>query len=264
MEPNRRMIRTRGADIALDDEGTDEPTFFFLDYWGGSARTWSAVIADVHEGARCVSLDQRGWGASKALDGRYDLEAMADDVEDVVAALQLDRVVLVGHSMGGKVAQIVAARNAPFMAALVLVAPAPPHAMPVSAEQRAGMLSSYQSREGIEQALRILAGRALSASEREAVIADTLAGAPDAKREWTERGMIAEVGEQLGAFAGPVRIIVGENDRVERQDVVRAIFGKLFPAAEVTMAAGAGHLLPLEAPSVISAVCRSTIAAARR
>lgn len=264
METTHSFIRTRGADIHLTDEGADAPTFLFLHYWGGSARTWSAVIADVHVSARCVALDQRGWGASKSLDGRYDLEAMADDVENVVEALHLDHVVLVGHSMGGKVAQIVAARNAPFLTGLVLVAPAPPHAMPVPAEQRAGMLASYQSREGIERALRILAGRALSGSEREAVIADTLAGAPDAKREWTERGMVAEVGEQLGAFVGPVHIVVGENDQVEQPNRVRAIFGDLFPAAEVTMAAGAGHLIPIEAPWVISAACRSFVTSTRR
>lgn len=204
-----------------------------------------------------MALDQRGWGSSKSLDGRYDLNAMADDVEDVVATLEIEHVILVGHSMGGKVAQIVAARNAPFLAGLVLVAPAPPRAMPVPAEQRAGMLTSYQSREGVEQALHILAGRALTEAERDAVIADTLAGALDAKKEWTERGMVAEVGGTLEAFSGPVGIVVGQNDSVEPQDRVRAIFGELFPAAEMTIATGAGHLLPIEAPSIIGAACQS-------
>jgi pimeloyl-ACP methyl ester carboxylesterase len=250
-------IRTRGADINFTDQGTGSPTFLFLHYWGGSARTWSAVIADLAGSARCVALDQRGWGSSRSLDGRYDLDAMADDVEDIVAALDFQRVVLVGHSMGGKVAQIVAARKAPFLSGLVLVAPAPPHAMPVPAEQRAGMLASYQSREGVEQALHILAGRALSEAEREAVIADTLAGAPEAKSEWTDCGMVAELVGSPAAFTGPVRIVVGEKDLVEPEDRVRSILGVLFPAADVTMAGNAGHLLPIEAPSVIGEVCRS-------
>lgn len=85
---------------------------------------------------------------------------MADDVEDVVRAPGLTRVVLVGHSMGGKVAQMVAARGALIPAGLVLAVPAPPHAMPVPAEQRATMLASYESREGVEGAISILAGSA--------------------------------------------------------------------------------------------------------
>lgn len=161
--------------------------------------------------------------------------------------------------MGGKVAQIIATRHVAAIAGLVLVAPAPPHAMPIPAEQRAGMLASYQSREGVEQALQVLASRPLNSAEREAVVADTLAGAPDAKREWTERGMIAEVVGPLDKFSGPIRIVVGENDQVERPAIVRAIFGDVFPAAEVTMAAEAGHLLPIEAPSVIARACRSLL-----
>ena len=52
------------------------------------------------------AIDQRGWGGSSAVDGRYDLEAAANDVVEVIAALRIERFILVRHSMGGKVAQI--------------------------------------------------------------------------------------------------------------------------------------------------------------
>ena len=257
---SEHIIETRGARINYIDRGVGKTTLLFLHYWGGSARTWTRVIDQLEGEARCVAIDQRGWGCSASLDGRYDLEAMADDVEDVVCALGLKQVVLVGHSMGGKVAQILAARGAIAPVGLVLVAPAPPHAMPVPAEQRAAMLASYQSREGVEQAISVLAGRHLTDAERDTVIADTLAGAPDAKREWTERGMIAEVDARLRAYPGPVRIVVGERDMVERPDAVRAAFGETLPNAEVYTIAGSGHLLPIEAPGAISAACRSILA----
>jgi pimeloyl-ACP methyl ester carboxylesterase len=117
-----RVIETNGAAIRVAEGGAGEPALVFLHYWGGSARTWQRVIDRLGGRARRVALDQRGWGGSVATDGRYDLAAMADDVEGVVRAFDLRRYALVGHSMGGKVAQIVAARRPSGLADLVLVA----------------------------------------------------------------------------------------------------------------------------------------------
>lgn len=258
---NEHTIKTRGAQIAYIDKGAGGATYLFLHYWGGSSRTWKGVIAELEAGARCVALDQRGWGHSQALDGRYDLDAMTDDVEEIVDALELKQYVLVGHSMGGKVAQLVAARGVCPPTGMVLVAPAPPKAMSIPADQRASMLASYQSREGVKQAISILAGRPLSGSEREQIIADTLAGAPGAKRAWTERGMIATVGPRLRNFTGPVRVIVGELDRVERPDALRAVFAEVLPLAIVETIPAVGHLSPIESPGAIAVACRNIIPA---
>jgi pimeloyl-ACP methyl ester carboxylesterase len=254
-------IQTRGAKIAYTERGRGAINCLFLHYWGGSSSTWKEVMAELDADARCVAVDQRGWGRSRSLNGRHDLEVMADDVEDVVAALGLTPYVLVGHSMGGKVAQIVAARGRSSPAGLVLVAPAPPQAMPVSNEQRQAMLASYQSRAGVEQALSILAGRPLDSAQRERVIADTLAGTPAAKREWTQHGMIATVDLGLRNFAGPVRIVVGELDRVERPEALRAAFAEVLPQAIIETIPEMGHLSPLEKPDAIASACRAVASA---
>jgi hypothetical protein len=57
--------------------------------------------------------------------------------------------------------------------------------MPVPETQRAAMLESYNSRQGVEQALTVLAGGALTPKHREQLIEDTLRGAPDAKRAFS-------------------------------------------------------------------------------
>ncbi len=150
------MIDTNGAIIRVTDEGAGEPALVFLHYWGGSSRTWRAVIEQLTGQARCIALDQRGWGKSIATDGRYDLATMADDVEAVTQKLGLSPFMLVGHSMGGKVAQILAGRRPTGLIGLVLVAPAPPTPMLVPREQRAAMLASYGLREGVLQALSVL------------------------------------------------------------------------------------------------------------
>src|SRR5262249_45276330 len=156
-----------------------------------------------------------------ATDGRCDLAAMADDVQGVIGAVGLQRFVLVGHAMGGKVAQIVAARRPASLQGLVLVAPAPPAPMPIPEAQRGAMEASYGSREGVQQARTVLAGSSLSEDSRERVIEDTLRGAPGAKREWTERGMIQDVSAGLEAVTIPTIVVIGDSDRVEQESVLR-------------------------------------------
>ena len=255
-----RTIQTRGADIVLDDDGQGEPALVFLHYWGGSARTWEPVVALLSASHRAVAINQRGWGGSQVTDGRYDLETLADDVIDVVEALGIGRYVLAGHSMGGKVAQIVAGRRPPGLAGLVLVAPTPPTPMPVSPEVRAGMLTSYQSREGVAEALKLLAGPGLDDARREQVIGDTLRGDADAKRSWTDHGMSLDVGAALVGIELPVEIVLAEHDRVERESVLRPIFARLLPGAAIRTVPGAGHLIPLETPQAVAEACGRILA----
>jgi pimeloyl-ACP methyl ester carboxylesterase len=249
------VVNSNGAAIHVRERGRGEPVLIFLHYWGGSSRTWQSVVERLGEKRRTLVLDQRGWGDSIATDERYDLAAMADDVEAVVQKFGLKCYVLVGHSMGGKVAQIVAARSPAGLAGLVLVAPAPPTPMPVPEERRAAMLESYGSREGALQALSVLAGSPLSPELRERVIEDTLRGAPGAKRAWTESGMIKDVSAGLDTVTAPVTVVIGDLDQVEHEAALREIFGRLLPQATFQVLRGVGHLSPLEAPEAVADAC---------
>jgi len=256
---SRRIINTNGAAIEVAETGDGEPALVFLHYWGGSSRTWQEVIERLGGRPRAIALDQRGWGGSVATDGRYDLGAMADDAEAVARALGLKRYVLVGHSMGGKVAQIVAKRRPEGLLGLVLVAPAPPTPMPVPQAQRAAMLDSYGSREGVEQALSVLAGGPLSPEHRERVIEDTLRGAPAAKRAWTERNMIEDISDGLSAVTLPVTVVIGDHDHVEHEPALRATFARLLPQASFRVLKGVGHLSPFEAPDELADACTALL-----
>jgi 3-oxoadipate enol-lactonase len=253
---SERIVNTSGAAIRVTESGAGEPALVFLHYWGGSSRTWHPVIERLGGNPHAIALNQRGWGGSVATNGRYDLAAMADDAQAVVSAIGLKRYVLVGHSMGGKVAQIVAARRPAGLEGVVLIAPAPPTPMPVPEEQRAAMLESYGTREGVLQALSVLAGGPLSLAFREQVIEDTLRGATDAKSAWTERGMIEDVSAGLDAVTVPVKVVIGDRDQVEHEAALRQIFGRFLAHATFRVLKGVGHLSPLEAPDAIADACR--------
>jgi 3-oxoadipate enol-lactonase len=255
-----RVIDTNGAAIRITEGGASEPALVFLHYWGGSARMWQRVIDLLDRQVHWIAFDQRGWGDSVATDGRYDLAAMADDVESVVRSIGLRRYALVGHSMGGKVAQIVATRRPQGLLGLVLVAPAPPTPMPVPEAERATMLTSYGSRDGVLQAISVLAATPLTDDLRVQVIEDTLRDAPEAKRAWTDRGMIEDVSGGIDAVTIPVSILVGSRNQVEHESALREVFCGFLPQATVRVLEGIGHLSPLEAPGDLADACSKLLA----
>ncbi|MEU8431487.1 alpha/beta fold hydrolase [Streptomyces sp. NPDC029216] len=99
---------------------------------GGTADDWALVREALARDRRVYALDLRGHGRSERT-GAYSLELMRDDVLGFLDAVGLDRVDLVGHSMGGVVAQLVAQHSPWRVVRLVLEdAPAPLPREPVA------------------------------------------------------------------------------------------------------------------------------------
>ena len=166
-------IRVGKVEIYAEEQGTGSPTLVFLHYWGGSRRTWSEVVGRLSDRFRCVAVDLRGWGKSDHHAEDYSLSPQADDVEGVIEALNLKDFVLVGHSMGGKIAQMVAGRRPEGLKAVVLVAPAPPTPLLVPDAQKRMMLASYTMPEGVGDALKVISHRPLTLAQRLQVTEDS-------------------------------------------------------------------------------------------
>ena len=254
MSGKQRFCHVNNVDINVVEIGQGDPALLFLHYWGGSIRSWIPVMGGLSERHRCVAIDFRGWGDSSKDTTEIRLGTLADDVIGVVDDLGLRDFIIVGHSMGGKVAQLVAARQPEGLKGLILMAPAPPTALDVPQEQRQGMIAAYQTRDGV---MGIISALPLSDAHREQIVEDALRGSPDAKRAWPEQGMIEDISEQASGITVPVRIIVGGADVVETADSLRAAFGKVIPNAEFVVLPGVSHMAPLEATAeVVEAIRR--------
>jgi pimeloyl-ACP methyl ester carboxylesterase len=210
------------------------------------------VIASLLSGCTVVVYDQRGWGAARDLPGPYGINQLADHVIDVVRELGIGRYVLVGHSMGGKVAQLAASRNPEGLAGVVLVVPAPPRpTVDIDAAQRRS--HAYASRESISDALqRVLTYRPLAAGLREQVITDSLAHNPDALLAWPLHGMTQNITNAAGLIEVPVHVLAGGHDLVDRPASLKANLLPVIPGARITVLDGTGHLSPLEVPDQIA------------
>ena len=98
------FITHRGARIYYESHGSGEPLVLVMGL-GGHSRTWALQVPAFSKRYRVVTIDNRGAGRSDAPDEPYDMPLFADDVRAVLDELELDRVHLLGASMGGLIAQ---------------------------------------------------------------------------------------------------------------------------------------------------------------
>lgn len=258
-------IKAHGIELHVEQRGAGGPALLFLHYWGGSSRTWRHVVDALSPDYRTVAIDQRGWGKSAAPEVGYALSDLADDVLAVVDALELESYILIGHSMGGKVAQLAASRRPRGLRGLVLVAPAPPTPLALPLDARQGMVHAYDSRESIVATLQqVLAPDGLSEGDLDTVIADSLAGASSAKAAWPLATSQEDITAVVPLIEVPVIVISGEHDRVDPPEVLRRELLPRIPQARLVVLPGVGHLLPLEAPADLANVIKAFVLAQTR
>jgi pimeloyl-ACP methyl ester carboxylesterase len=202
-----------------------------------------------------LAIDHRGWGKSDAPAAGYSLADLAADAEGVIAALNLQRYVLIGHSMGGKVAQLMASRRPSGLQGLILVAPAPPPPLVVPAQMREMMAGAYATRGTVEKTIDdVLTAKTLSAADRAQVIEDSLRGAPPAKLAWPQSTSLEDISAQVGDINVPTLVIAGELDRVDPPIRLKVELLPRIPQASMQVLKGTGHLSMLESPDAVSAL----------
>jgi pimeloyl-ACP methyl ester carboxylesterase len=99
-----KYSRIAGAEgtLFVDDGGEGNIPVVFVHSFAGDVSHWKDQLDHVREARRAIAFDLRGHGKSDPVSsGNYSIEAMANDVAALVDGLDLERFILVGHSMGG-------------------------------------------------------------------------------------------------------------------------------------------------------------------
>ena len=120
MPSTSRTVQGPAGRLAVTDSGEGGLPVLFVHSNAGSREQWTSQQANLKQ--RSVSFDMRGMGESDPDEqGRYGAKDMAEDLNAVADALELERFVLVGHSFGGTVAGEYAIRWPERLAGLVFV-----------------------------------------------------------------------------------------------------------------------------------------------
>lgn len=117
-------IATDMGRVIVNDGGEGSPAVIFLHSLGGRYTQWNAQLEHLRPDRRAIAVEYLGHGESEeARDRDYSLIATARALERVVEELDLERVVLIGHSFGGGVAAECARMHPEQVAGLLLVDP---------------------------------------------------------------------------------------------------------------------------------------------
>ncbi len=233
---------------------------------GGGRQGWlttGAVLA--RQGYRVLAPDQPGYGLSPSI-APYDMAGMADAVRRLIGWANSGAALLVGHSMGGMVAQELVARAPQDVAALVLAATSPAFGAPGGAWQSEFLRARFAPLEAglgmaglAAQLVPAMAGRD-APPELLAEALELMSGVPQA----TYRSALAALvqfdrREALARIAVPTLVVTGEDDRTAAPEVARRMAARIA-GAQIAIVPATGHLLMLEQPTRFSQVLLEFVA----
>jgi pimeloyl-ACP methyl ester carboxylesterase len=228
-------------------------TYLALHYWAGSGREFDLLPPLLPPGSRLLAPDLPGFGSQAAPAGfDYSVAAYADWVANYITEEKLVDFHIIGHSMGGKIALLLAARRQAGLHGLTLLGTSPPSAEPISDDDRAASLAAYGQPAEAEKTFANITSIPLADDWHKQVVADNLRTTHAAWEAWLLRGSREDISDQMSQIEVPCRLLVGENDRAIPLAAQRQQTLPLLPAGtSLIVVPGAGHLLPLEAPEEI-------------
>ncbi|WP_279480637.1 alpha/beta fold hydrolase [Aureimonas sp. SK2] len=238
------------------------PALVFLHALGSSRHAIDGVAAHLADRFDALALDLPGFGEAPAAVGT-DVEAMVDHAARQLAGRLPARWLLVGHSMGGKIASVLAARvlagRKPLfgLSGIVLLAGSPPCPEPMAEDRREDMLSWVAGgrplgEDAIRRFIDANVGEPLDSGDDARMRADLARTDPQAWAAWLERGSREDWSEAVGVSPLPALILAGCADGDLGVEGQRRTNARVYPRARLEVLKGAGHLLPLERTAAVA------------
>lgn len=222
------------------------PAVLFLHGAGGTQENWRFQMRHLGPKWHAVAVDLPGHGDSQG-EGSCSVPEYRDFAREFLDALTLSRVVLVGHSMGGGIAQSFALAYPDRLAALVLVG--------TGARLRVHPDIFAAIHTGVKEAARLISGWAFSSAALPATVAqgaEAFARNRAAVLEGDYRACDAfDLTGEIVAIRVPTLVLCGEEDRLTPVKYARFMHQRI-PGATLEIVPGAGHMVMLEKPADVN------------
>jgi 3-oxoadipate enol-lactonase len=214
--------------------------------------TWNDVAAILAPGIRVILPDLRGYGQSPVTDGVYSMGLLAHDLVGLLDHLNLGKVVLAGHSMGGYVSLAFAQTFPERLAGLALVATQAAADPPERRDGRLQLADEVEKRGSIAVVEASLSRyspdpNVLERTKEVMLKADPLAVA-GSLRGMAER---LDMTDLLTKVSIPSLVIAGEADELIPAQKSKEMIA-LLPKGRLVVVPGGGHMLMMESPQTVA------------
>lgn len=248
-------------------------TIFCLHYLGGSGREFARLGEELGPQFRVLAIDLAGFGDAHDASG-YSVSEMAESVGATIDTTKAPRWWLVGHSMGAKVATVLASKiestalALPGLASVVLLAGSPPCPEPMDDDKRRTMLQWFRGDAKKTHAesdlyLEQNVSSPLPAPLREQALRDLERMNLGAWIAWLDSGSREDWSERVGRLRTPALLVAGSEDDGLGADAQRKYMAPHFANSTLRIVEKAAHLLPLEAPAEVARLMTDHAAALR-
>jgi pimeloyl-ACP methyl ester carboxylesterase len=247
-----------GLQLAYDESGHGVP-LLLVHGWPHNRTLWAGQMSGLPTQARCIAPDLRGFGGSTAA-GPYSVAQFADDLAALLDALEIDRVVACGLSMGGYVALALLRRHRERLRGLILTGTRATADTPEASEKRARLIE-FISAHGVEA----LAGAQLAGMLSRGTL-ESRAGVRERLREIMasasqegaiggQRAMMTrpDASDLLATIDVPTLVVAGAEDVLTPPEEQRALAAAI-PGCRFELLAGAGHASAFERPAAFNHV----------
>lgn len=235
---------------------TGDKNLIFLHYFGGSAKSWQWVQEKLKD-YNCLALNLPGFGKTPPLE-KISLGNMAAFVLNEIKVKDLSSCILVGHSMGGKIALQAAVMDSEnLVSRLILIAPSPPGTEPMEEEEQNRMLD-LNPREA-EKTVEKSTVAVLSEKKYQTAVSTQLEADLKTWRWWLLQGMKQPVSGSVQDLSLPVYVLASDLDPVITPQVIKNCVMKKLSSGILITTKTSGHLIPVESSEWVASAIKKIL-----
>ncbi len=265
---NEKKLLIRGHEINVHSSGEDDlPVIVFLHGFTGAVSTWINVMDHLAGRFKMIAIDLTGHGKTSIPDenNRYSMEEQLKDLEALFEALNLTNFILVGYSMGGRIALGYTINNPKRVRTLILESASPGLKTKEEREVRRNtdeLLAKRIETEGIQHFVEFWENIPLFESQKKMSFAkrqkvrderlsqDTIGLANSLRGIGT--GSQPSYWEALQEVKIPVLLLTGEID--EKFVGISREMNEIFPEATTQTVKNVGHAIHVENPTLFATI----------
>lgn len=251
------FIHDGNTKLHLWTQNETGPRVLFIHGWATSGFVWHPIFQHWKNENRLLAVDLLGTGFSHKPNAGYNLESHTESLISILDQMD-DDVILVGHSMGGALAQLVALERPARLRGLILMSPVPASGVPMPEEERNFLRSLVGDPQGMTQVFGSMMA-AGSCPDINALVASAAALHPQAYLEGLDAFCGANFAARLAELKTPTHVICGEKEAPLTPEVMKAAVVAPIPNATFEVMGGVAHYPQWESPENCTRVLENAV-----